>query len=238
MKKDWGVMSGTTQIRDKSDLLKLRHFDTALYEPYSLASLTAYCIFWLQDWNITTSLENLSVASHRMFPVKFSLVGWPRFPDITRTSRSVLQMRPKYRNWATSASGKGVFLNQKGAQEARSLIEKIGLPIFEGEEHTTVSISSVRAERGRSGKPRGVLPENLVAAIHKSQLFDLYAHSRFDEAEAIDLIGLLGVYDHTPSIEKRRKLKEFVDAAKELGDEKTLDFLKRVTERFHRYLNK
>jgi len=78
----------------------------------------------------------------------------------------------------------------------------------------------------------------LVATIHKSQLFDLYAHSRFDEAEAIDLIGLLGVYDHTPSIEKRRKLKEFIDAAKELDDEKTLDFLKRVTERFHRYLNK
>ena len=231
-------MNTQTQIRDKSDLLKLRHFDTTLYEPYSLASLTAYCIFWLQEWAITTSLENLSVASHRMFPVKFSLVGWPQFPDITRTSRSVLQMRPKYRNWATSASDKGVFLNQKGIQEARTLIEKIGPPVFVGEEQASVAVPTVRAERGRSEKPRGVLPENLVATIHKSQLFDLYAQSRFDEAEAIDLIGLLGVYDHTPSIEKRRKLKKFVDAAKELGDEKTLDFLKRVTERFHRYLNK
>lgn len=231
-------MSVNTQVRDKADLLKLRHFDTAVYDTYALTSLTAYCVFWLQEWNITTSLENLTVASHRMFPVKFALVGWPQFPDINRTNRSVLQMRPKYRNLATSASGKGVFLNQNGMQEARSLMEKIGQPTFGGEAPSSVPASILRAERGRSVKPRSVHSEDLIATIHKSQLYDLYTQSRFDEAEAIHLIGLLAVYDHTPSSEKKRKLKALVDAAKDLGDKKTLEFLDLVSERFHRYLNK
>src|SRR3972149_6090882 len=92
--------------RDKGGLLKLRPFPTSRYERYALTSLTACCVCWLQRWRITTSLENVAVASHRMFPVKFAMVGWPQLPDITRTNRSVLQMRPKYRNLATSSVGK------------------------------------------------------------------------------------------------------------------------------------
>jgi hypothetical protein len=225
-------------IRDKSDLLKLRPFDLPLYDRYALTSLTAYTIFWLHEWNITTTLENLAVASYRMFPVKFCLVGWPQFPDINRTNRSVLQMRPKYRNLATSASGKGVFLNHNGVQEAMSLIEKLGPPLFEGELPSVSPVSPLRAERGRSGKPRSVHPEDLLTAVHNSQLFALYSQSRFDEAEAIHLIGLLNVYDHTPSSEKRRKLKALVDASREVGDESIKEFLNQVSKRFSRYLNK
>ena len=231
-------MKNKIHIRDKSDLLKIKSFNTTTYEDFSLTSLTAYCVFNLREWNITTSLENISVASHRMFPVKFSLVGWPNFPDITRTSRSVLQMRPKYRNLATSASGKGVFLNQNGIKEAFSVLEKIGPPLLIEGGRISIPANKLRAERGKSKKPRSVHPEDLVSTIYKSQLFGLYDQSRFDEAEAIHLIGLLKVYDHTPSLEKRRKLKELLDAAKDLEDKEALDFLNLASQRFYKYLNK
>ena len=81
-------------------------------------------------------------------------------------------------------------------------------------------------------------PEDLLATVRASQLFQLYGESRFGEAEAIHLVGLLGVYDHTPSSEKRRKLKEFQEAAKELNDTDVTKFLSLVAERFQRYLNK
>lgn len=123
-------MDQQMSIRDKGDLLKLRPFPTSRYERYALTSLTAYCVYWLQKWRVTTSLENVAVASHRMFPVKFAMVGWPQLPDITRTNRSVLQMRPKWRNLATSSAGKGVFLNQRGLKEAEALIARIGPPLI------------------------------------------------------------------------------------------------------------
>ncbi len=224
------------KFKDKTDLLKLSHFETKAYEHFALTSLTAYCLYWLKEWGITSTLENLSVASHKMFPVKFAMVGWPQFPDINRTNRSVLQMRPKYRNLATSASSKGVFLNQNGIQEAKALIEKLGPPILEGEAQQPLN-PSVRRERGH-GKPSGVHAEDKVQQVRKSYIFDLYLHSRFDEVEAIDLIQMLNVYDHTPSRVKKLKLKEYLDAAKELNDKEVLEFLSRVSNRFGKYLNK
>lgn len=222
--------------RKKVDLLKIRPFGTTQYEHYALTTLTAYCIYWLHEWEITTSYENIAVASHKMFPAKFALVGWPQFPDAIRTNRSLLQMRPKYRNLATSASYKGVFLNLNGMSEARLLTGKIGSPAFE-DEVSSVTIPTINAERG-GGKARSVHPEDLLKSVHKSELFHLFIESRFDEAEAIHLVGLLGVYDHTPSKEKKRKLKELMDAAGELDDHQTLEFLRVASERFHKYLNK
>jgi hypothetical protein len=173
------------KFRDKSDLLNLRHFETKAYGHYALTSLTVFCLYWLQEWGISSTLENLSIASHKMFPFKFAMVGWPQFPDINRTNRSVLQMRPKYRNWATSASSKGIFLNQNGIQEAKALIEKLGSPVFEGEKEVATNPALIRSERG-TGKPRSVHAEDKIDQLRKSYIFDLYLHSRFDEVEAID----------------------------------------------------
>lgn len=227
-------MTDNPAIRDKADLMKLSPFPTAAYQPYALTSLTAYSVFWLQQWNITTSLENLAVASHRMFPSKFAMVGWPEFPDIARTNRSVLQMRPKYRNLATSSPTRGVFLNQNGLVEAESLAKQLGPPHVGG--NSIFVPPTIKAERGT--RARSVHPEDLLALVRKSQLFKLYSENRFSAAEAIHLVGLLSVYDHTPSAEKKRKLKLFQDAAKELNDEDMKSFLSGVAERFQRYLNK
>lgn len=223
-------------MKGKGDLLKLRPFPVEIYKQYALTSLTAYCVYWLQKWKVAPSLENIAVASHRMFPVKFAMVGWPDLPDLTRTNRSVLQMRPKYRNLATSSAEKGVFLNARGVEEAEALIARFGVPRIGDAPINEVPNPSVRAELGK--RARSIHPEKHVEDIRRSRLFQLYRTSQLGEAEAIDLVGLLNVYDHTPSREKRAKLKQFVDSARELGDEEVIKFLEEVGHRFRRYLNK
>lgn len=223
-------------IRDRRDLLKLRSFGRDSYEDYALTTLTAYVVHWLQKWGIPTSLENVAVASHRLFPVKFGMVGWSEFPDVNRTNRSVLQMRPKYRNLATSASDKGVFLNQRGIEEATALIAKLGPPVTDAGQLTAIIDEEVRPEVGK--RARSIHPESDVEAVRRSPLFELHTSSRFDEAEAIDLIGLLDVYDHTPSAEKRSILRRLVESAKEVKDSEVVEFLGKIQTRFHRYLNR
>ena len=222
--------------RAKTDLLALVAFDNATYERYALTSLTAYSVFWLQEWGIGAALNNVAVLNYKLFPLKFALVGWPQFPDVNRTSRSILQMRPKYRNLATSATDKGVFLNPNGMREAQALIEQLGAPRIAEEAQQEQPTVLIKAERG--GRARSVHPEDLLAQVQKSQLFEIYSESRFDEAEAIHLIEMLGVYDHTPSSEKKRKLKEFKDAAKELADQQVEQFIDAAFEKFQKYLSR
>jgi len=220
----------------KEDLMKITSKNVTEYSSIPLTSLTAYSIFWLAQWEIPTTLENISIINHQLFPERFSMVGWPQYPDMNRTNRSVLQMRPKYRNFASSASDKGVFLNENGIKEAYALTKKFGGPKINNQE-TTLPPEFRHTSKDHK-RSRSIHPEDMVERIRNSTLYKLFKENNFLEAEAIHLIGLLGVYDHTPSKEKKRKLKELFDHARELEDKEIIDFLELIENKFTRYLNK
>jgi hypothetical protein len=221
---------------DKKHLLELQPFHRKQYENIALTSLLAYCAYWLQEWKIAGSKENLTVAAFKMFPTKFSMVDWPEYPDKERVNRTILQMRPKYRNLATSVADKGVYLNSNGLREATALIARLGRLSSAKHEEREITPDDLRAERG--GRPRSIHSEDQIARLKKSHLYQLYAAGDFDETEAIDLNGMLGVYDHTPSVEKRVQLKLLIDAAADLNDKEVMGFLSQVEKHFSSYLNR
>jgi hypothetical protein len=135
---------------------------------------------------------------------------------------------------ASSVTDKGVFLNERGIAEAKTILLKIGSPKIGRKEMFKID-ASIKAEP--SGKrPRTVHPEDLIKRLRNSRLFQMYLASKWSEAEAIDLIGFLGVYDHTPSREKKRRLKEFESAATELDDSEALQFIQAILSSFGAYL--
>jgi hypothetical protein len=224
------------QIGEPVNIMKLVPFAVAKYEDLSLATLTAYSVYWLTQWGLPTTLENVAVLNFKLFPTKFAMTGWAQFPDVNRTNRSVLQMRPKYRNFATSITNQGIFLNGRGIEEAQALINRLGAPALADGSSPDVEVPIARV-RG-SGRPTTVHNEDLVAKVRKSRLFQSYREGRWNEVEAIDLINFLEVYDHTPGEEKRRRLKTFQSAAKDLKDDDVVQFLENVTSRFRVYLNR
>jgi hypothetical protein len=218
------------------DILKLVPFAVAKYTDLSLATLTAYSAYWLAQWELPTTLENVAVLNFKLFPTKFAMTGWAQFPDVNRTNRSVLQMRPKYRNFATSITNKGVFLNERGIEEAQALTKRLGNPTFG--DGTTPDVELPIARVRGSGRPTTVHAEDLVAQVRKSGLFQSYREGHWNDVEAIDLINFLEVYDHTPGDEKRRRLKVFQSAAKELKDHEVVEFLENVASKFKTYLHR
>ncbi len=224
------------QAADSKLLLKLSPFPAETYEELALVTLTSYSAYWLTQWGLRTTLENVAVLNFKLFPTKFAMVGWPEFPDVNRTNRSVLQMRPKYRNFATSITNKGIFLNDRGIAEAQSLASRLGNPrLHDG------SVPEVEAPIARvrgSGRPTTVHAEDLVAQVKKSRLFQTYKAGQWADAEPIDLINFLEVYDHTPSEEKRRRLRSFQMAANELKDAEVTRFLEAISGTFRSYLHR
>jgi hypothetical protein len=108
----------TLQPATARDLLKADPKEKKGYRFFSLVHLTAYSVYWLTQWGIPTTYENVSVLNGRLFPADFSMQGFPELPDAFRTNRSLLQMRPKYRGFATSDPREGVHLTEKGKTEA------------------------------------------------------------------------------------------------------------------------
>ena len=227
------------QPRGPRDLLRVDAKDRDLYGRFSLAHLTAYSVHWLNVWDIPTTYENVSVLNARLFPEDLSMAtaGFPEFPDALRTNRSLLQMRPKYRGFATSDPRKGVHLTKKGCNEVARVIEAIGTPTFEGKS-IEVDPAAIDPRRPSKDRARTSTPAQLIEERRLRLLFRRFKADRLDDTEVVHFLGFLGLYDHTPPREVKREFKRIRAAASEIGDDEFLAFMDIIADKFQAYLNR
>jgi hypothetical protein len=228
---------GTLQPATARDLLKADAKEKKEYRGFSLVHLTAYSVYWLTQWGIPTTYENVSVLNGRLFPSDFSMQGFPELPDAFRTNRSLLQMRPKYRGFATSNPREGVYLTEKGKTEAFAVLTSIGPPSFEGK---TVPAGTMEIDprRPNKNKEKSRNPAHIVQELRSKILFRRFKEGKMAEAEIVHLLGLLGLYDHTPPSELLSAFGRLRKDAEEVGDGEVLQFLDAVGERFRSYIDR
>ena len=133
-------------------------------------------------------------------------------------------MRPKYRGFATSDPRKGVFLTERGRTEVARVIEAIGAPSFDGKAITTEA-PEVDPRRPSRNRERTYNPAQALEERRSRLLFRRFKEGRLDDADVVHLLGLLGLYDHTPPVEVRREFKHLRDAASAVGDAEFSAFL-------------
>jgi len=172
-----------------------------------------------------------------LFPSKFALAGFPEFPDAMCTNREILHLRPKGRGFATSDPRKGVFLTEKGREAAASVLEVIGTPSFDGKAlpPETAGIDTRPSAKSRA---RTYNPARDLEARRLRLLFRRFKEGHLDETDVVHLLGLLGLYDHTPPAEVRREFKRLRDVASGLQDQEFMDFLDAVQKKFRAYLER
>lgn len=217
------------------DLLLIDAKSTGSYETLSLATLTAYSVHWLNRWEIPSTYENISVLNARLFPTKFSMAGFPEMPDAMATNRTLLQMRPKYRGFATSDPSKGVFLTERGRAEAARVQEAVGSPAISGRE--TEPADQV-LKLTPKGKQRTRNPKQIIDESKGKVLYKRYVDGRFDETDIAHFLGLVSLYDHTPPSEVRKALRQLRNDAELAADTEFSRFLDEVERRFATYLNR
>src|SRR5262249_30961164 len=148
-----------------------------------------------------------------------------------RTNRSILQMRPKYRGFATSDPRKGVFLTERGEREAARVLQKIGPPTCTGKP-VELSVKTTVDPR-RTGQPeRTRNPAQIMQEVRSKILFRRYAEGKLEEADTVHFLGLIGLYDHSLPSEIRRQFRELRNDATEAKDAEVLQFLDSVALRF------
>ncbi len=216
-------MSETRSARDR--IFGFPVFPSAVYADVDLNRLTTYTIAALGKADIPSTIENIAVANHRMFPRRFAMVGFPEFPDISRVNRALLQLRPKYRNWATGATRTGWALTRAGVAEADALDKKL---------HTLASSTSVAEDR--SAEPSGVTKrtvhgEDVLSRVRSSDAFKK-SQSGWAGIGALEVFDVLDAYSHTPSNVLRRRIRELRTIAADKNDVAVSKFLQQLVETF------
>jgi hypothetical protein len=205
----------------------LKPFAPTRYASVDLNRLTAFTISLLNELDVPTTLENIAVANFRMFPKRFAMVGYPEYPDIARVSRALLQLRPKYRNWATGKTKLGWQLTNAGVAEARVIREKLA---DNSTSDDRLVPSDLEAEGGGKNR-RTIHPEDTTIRIRSSPLFLKYTQG-WKEVDPLEVFDVLEAYTHTPADALRHKLRRMRSAAASVGDKQVVEFLDELSKRF------
>jgi len=109
-------LEGPNNEVDKA-LKGLEAFPTRLYEGINLNWIALYAVSALEDQGVDLSFENIVVAAFRLFPKKFSLLGFPEYPDAKRIHDALWRCAYKNRQWLMGKTSQGFAFTQRGRQE-------------------------------------------------------------------------------------------------------------------------
>jgi len=198
-----------------------KQFPFQAYESIDNNRLAVYAIKLLQVSRIPVTQEALAVTLFLLFPRKFSLVGFEEYPDAERVHRTLLQLGPKWRNWATGNTHIGFSLNKNGEL------------VYEQVDYALKNPSkNIVAPRRRTPKPRTRDPDQEIKEIEGTSLFKEYINGKRNNFSEFAIWELLRSYPYAPKETLRDRIENMLECAKlaERGD--ITEFLKWVKKEF------
>lgn len=205
-------------VSDDAEVRQFPAFGEEAYTNLDLAGLAAYALKRLQDLQIPTTFENIVVALFRLFPSKFALVGYPEWPDAARVGRTLLQLGPKYRNWARGSVSTGFILTHAGEGKASAIAAAL--------------VTGKGTSRANPGRPRTMDLSSEMESIERSALFAKWQEKKLSEGEPRELFDLLGAYAYAPKRALSDRLQALERTAKQLERKDMTRFLADVRARF------
>lgn len=200
-------------------------FNPSAYENIDLNRLAAYAIKLFEDEGISTTFERLVVTLFKLFPKKFALIDFEEYPDATRINRALLQLRPKYRNWATGKVSAGFVLTDSGRAIAEQT-EKMLQTVNKNNADTNLK------QKGTSRLRTRDLAQELIE-IQSSSIFDKYRLGKFDEIETREVYDLLNAFPYTPKTALKKRLNSMADVALKEDRQDIYQFITWVKKEFH-----
>lgn len=212
-------------MTDKEKIEKLKSFDHAKYDSIDLDRLVIYTVTKLGEYKIELSLENIIVGAFKLFPKKFSLAGYPEFPDATRIEKSLWRCKTKKsrkRQWIGGKTPHGYLITD----ETRTISAQ-----------TEAELYNSMLKKPKKPSSRARRTESILKETTSSSAYLKYVGGKFDSITEADLCYLLqGTLDSTRETlrENLVSLKKF---AEELEREDILKVLCWLEERFKDFLS-
>lgn len=199
-----------------------KQFPIQAYESIDNNRLAVYAIKLLQMNRIPVTQEAASVALFLLFPNKFSLVGFEEYPDAERVHRTLLQLGPKWRNWATGSTHTGFSLNRSG--------EAVFVQVDQVLKNPSKGAEAIRRRAPKPARTRD--PEQEIKEIEGASLFKEYMSGKRSDFSEFAIWELLKSYPYAPKEALRDRIKNMMECAKLAERSDIMEFLKWVEKQF------
>ena len=209
-------------MTDKDKIKKLKSLDVQTYNSIDLDRLVIYATVELASIGVELSLENIIVGTFKFFPKKFSLVGFPEFPDATRVEKCLWRCKGKKRQWIGGKTQHGYQITDTSKVIA---------------EQTKAELSNTTVGEKQKVLSQTRRKELLIAELERSPAYAKYLKQQYDLISEADLCYLLqGTLDssHTLLAKNFASLHKVLE---ELERRDIIQFLNWLGNHFKNFLN-
>ena len=207
-------------MTEQDKIRRLKPFDEGKYENVDLDHLVMYVMSQLDRIGVDLSFENAVVAAFKIFPKKFSLLGFPWYPDAKRVHDCLFRCTFRTKQWLGGKTSQGFTITDRSKifiQEAESLLAGV-MP------QKKKATSQTRRK------------EKLVAEVVSSAGYGKYTAGKKDSITEADVCFLLQATLDSSRETLRRNLGSLRTFAKELRRHDIVRFLDWLEERFKNLL--
>ena len=204
-------------MSDIEKIKKVIPLDEAQYKNIDLDHLIIYAVSRLERLHVGLSFENIVVASFRLFPKKFSLLGYSEYPDANRVYKRLWDCISKSKQWLGGHFRKGFVITERSKIFIKEAEEKL----------QDVSLQNKQVS-SRTRRQKEVLINELIA----SPAYSKYLNNQGETITEAEFCFLLqGTLDSSVGT-LRNNLNLFKNLVSELGRQDLLEFFKFLESRF------
>jgi hypothetical protein len=209
------------QITMHEGILSIEEVDPSRYEGIDLDRLVVYAAARVSELGEELSLEDIIVATFKLFPKKFSLLGYPQFPDGTRVEKCLWRCKGIRRGWIGGKTAHGYTTTEKGVLISAQVKKMLEI----GGTHNKKASSQTRRK------------ETIIAELTASHAFRKFVENRGNSITESEFCNALqGTLDSLKEA-LLGNLTSLKTIASELGRNDVSDFLNYLDKSFSKFLN-
>jgi hypothetical protein len=197
---------------EKSDedlIRELTEFQ-ANYLPIDKDRLILFTLDYLNSKNIETTFDKLTVAAFKLFPKKFSLIGFPEYPDAKTVNDCVFLHCVKTKGWVSGNAQTGYKITEKGKyflDEAKNMLE-----------------GKIKVTR-----KYGIVPRRkeftFINLLKKTTAYKKYSQNKKEDISDFEILEALKLPLSASKEIKQKHLKQYLEYAKRINDPTAIEFL-------------
>lgn len=197
-------------------LFSLKAIQASHYRGIDLDRLVLYAVGELRKKQIDLSFENIVVASFKLFPEKFSLLGFPTYPDSDRVQNCLNRCTRKSKQWLGGKSRHGFFITDR----SRAFIKQANELI----RHTPPERPRAPSQTRRK--------ESILSDITSTTAYQKFSGGKTEAISNAEVcFALQGTLD-TPKETLRENLAVLKQYAAELGNRDVVSFAEWLSQWF------
>lgn len=201
-------------------LKNLRPFDHTSYDSIDLDRLVMYATVELEKLGIELSLENIIAGAFILFPKKFSLIGYPEFPDATRVEKSLWRCKGTKRKWIGGKTPHGYIVMDRTRMIASQAADQLSSPSFQRKKRST------RLRR----------KESILREVTDSTAYEKYLNGDSDSISEAEFCYVLQCTLDSSKDTLRQNLISLKQLIEDMDHSEVLKFMKWLEERFGNFL--